>query len=292
MRNRLFVPTPPATVQSDLSATSDEGAAPPRVRDHHRPRAWQERQVERERQSTALLNVFHQMLERMGGILALTQAAAAGDVLGARSLTLPTAGFLSATWKQPAQTVVVANHSPADMVVVAGTGQGQAPTVGTGVFRVPAGVGRVLPMRGTAITVYGIAGAAFDVVALARPREPSSAVLNPGPLDGVVVPAGTTSSQQLTLTGNLERAVVVVNISAIVPGSLTVALNGLTPSGYSYPILTSAALVAVGTTPLRIGPDLVAVANQTVDDVVPRQLQVVATVVGSVTYGVDVIAGR
>lgn len=290
-RRQLMGPTPPPTVSTDLSATVD-GKAPPRVHQRLTPKHWQQREIQRDEQTTALLNVLNQMAQRLGGILALDQAAAKGDVLAARSVLIGAAGVRETSWKQAAASVVVANHSPGDVVVTSAVSQSQAPLVGTGVFRVPAGIVRVLPMRGTAVSIYGLAGALVDVVALARPREPYSGMVGPGPQDGVLVPAGTTTSQTIQLNGNLTRLVVVANISAIVPGSLTVALNGLTPSGYAYPILSSAALAAVGTTPLRVGPDLPVAANSSANDVVPRELQVVATVVGAVTYGLDVVAGR
>jgi hypothetical protein len=231
------------------------------------------------------------MSATMGGILALDQAAAAGDVLAGLSLTFPASGVLARAWKQPAQAVAVANHTPADVLVSVANIQGTPSAVGSGVYRVPAGTLRVLNVRSTIITLYGLAGGLVDFVAFSRPRDPVSADLNPGPLDGVLIPAGATTSQTVTLTGNLQRLVVVQNVSAVT-GSLQVSLNGVTPSGYVYPILAGPAVVAPGVTPLRVGPGLTPAANAVANDVVPRQLQVVATAVAPVTYGIDVIEGR
>lgn len=106
---------------------------------------------------------------------------------------------------------------------------------------------------------------------------------------GVVIAAGATASNAgvTTTTYNANKAVIIINISAFTSGSLTVAVNGITSSGYSYPILTSTALAAVAVTPLRIFPGATASANAVANDMVPRSLQVVTTVSGTLTYGID-----
>jgi hypothetical protein len=292
MRRRTFAPTPPAIVSSDLSATEDDGSSPPRVHAARAPKHWEERRIERDRQTAALLNVFRQMSATMGGILALDQATAAGDVLAGVSLTFPSSGVLARSWKQAAAAVAVANHTPADVLVSVANIQGTPSAVGSGVYRVPAGTLRVLNLRSTIVTLYGLPGGLVDLVAFARPRDPVSAELNPGPLDGVLVPAGATTSLTVNLTGNLQRLVIVQSVTAVAAGSLQVTLNGVTPSGYVYPLLVGTAVTAIGVTPLRVGPGLTPSANAVANDVVPRQLQVVATAVAAVTYGIDVIAGR
>lgn len=106
---------------------------------------------------------------------------------------------------------------------------------------------------------------------------------------GSVIAAGATTSNAgvSTTTYNASKAVIIANISAFTSGSLTVAINGITSSGYSYPILTSTALSATGVTPLRIFPGATPSANATANDMVPRTLQVVTTVSGTLTYGID-----
>jgi hypothetical protein len=106
---------------------------------------------------------------------------------------------------------------------------------------------------------------------------------------GAVIAAGTTASNAgvSVTTYNASKAVIVVSISAFTSGSLTVAISGATSSGYSYPILTSTALAAVAVTPLRIFPGATASANAVANDMVPRTIQVVTTVSGTLTYGVD-----
>jgi hypothetical protein len=76
----------------------------------------------------------------------------------------------------------------------------------------------------------------------------------------------------------------VVNITAITGTSptLTVSVSGIDPvSGASYPILTSAALNATGTTALRIFAGATPAANLTVSDVLPAQIQITATIGGT-----------
>ena len=142
-------PTPPAATATDLSVTEPTGGgggrARPRVHERVTPKHWEERQRHRDEQATAIANVFEQMLARLGGILALDQAAAAGDVLGALSVIIPSNGFISRGWKQPAAAVAIANYSPGDVTItMSASPAGSTPTQGTGVFRIPSGSVRVL----------------------------------------------------------------------------------------------------------------------------------------------------
>lgn len=106
---------------------------------------------------------------------------------------------------------------------------------------------------------------------------------------GVVIAAGATSSNAgvTTTTYNASKAVIIVNIASATAATLTVAINGITSAGYSYPILTSTALATVAVTPLRIFPGATPSANATANDMVPRALQVVTTVTGTISYGID-----
>lgn len=106
---------------------------------------------------------------------------------------------------------------------------------------------------------------------------------------GAVIAAGATASNAgvNVTTYNASKLVIVVNISAFTSGSLTVTINGTSSSSYTYPLLTSAALAAVAVTPLRIFPGATASANAVANDMVPRTVQVVTTVSGTLTYGID-----
>lgn len=110
---------------------------------------------------------------------------------------------------------------------------------------------------------------------------------------GVVIAAGTTTTQSnvALTTYNARSMVIVVNVSAVSGGSITVTINGTTSSSYVYPLLTSAALNTVAVTPLRIFPGSSPSANAVANDVVPRNVTVTVTVTGTITYGVDYVLG-
>lgn len=106
---------------------------------------------------------------------------------------------------------------------------------------------------------------------------------------GVVIAAGTTATNAgvNVTTYNASKAVIILNVSAYTSGTITVTINATTSSGYSYPLLVSAAIGATGVTPLRIFPGATASANAVANDMVPRTIQVVTTGTFSLTYGVD-----
>lgn len=103
-----------------------------------------------------------------------------------------------------------------------------------------------------------------------------------------LIAAGTTSTQTgITLTTyNASRATFIVNIASGA-GTVTVAINETSTSGYSTNMLTSTALVA-GTTALRIFPGATPASNSVANDQIPRGISITCTVVGSVVYGLDV----
>lgn len=106
---------------------------------------------------------------------------------------------------------------------------------------------------------------------------------------GVIIAAGATSTNAgvSTTTYNASKAVILINVSAYTSGSLTVTVNGVSSTGYTYPILTSTAISAAGVTPLRIFPGSTPSANAVANDMVPRTLQVVVTGTFVATYGID-----
>jgi len=89
---------------------------------------------------------------------------------------------------------------------------------------------------------------------------------------GSVVTLGTASLTGTTETNFNARGVVcIINITAITGTSITVTLKGRdTADAVDYPILASAALTGVGTAVLRVYPGLIAVANATANDILPR----------------------
>jgi hypothetical protein len=110
---------------------------------------------------------------------------------------------------------------------------------------------------------------------------------------GVAVAAGTAATSDVTLTDVAGRSLVVVLSTTTASGGNTVqvTINAVTASGYTYPLVTGVAVATVATTLYRIGPGLTAVANLTVSDVLPRKIQIVSTVVGTVAYGIDYFVG-
>jgi hypothetical protein len=74
--------------------------------------------------------------------------------------------------------------------------------------------------------------------------------------------------------------------------TLTVTVNGMSPTGVAYPLLVSAVLNATGLTVLRIFPGLTPVANLKADDVLPSSVRIDTVVGGSagqaVTATIDV----
>lgn len=79
---------------------------------------------------------------------------------------------------------------------------------------------------------------------------------------------------------------VVIDITSITGAAptATFTVQGKDPvSGKYYTILASAALNAIGTTVLKIGPGLTAAANLVANDIMPRKFRVICTTGGTVT---------
>jgi hypothetical protein len=73
----------------------------------------------------------------------------------------------------------------------------------------------------------------------------------------------------------------VVDITAIATGNLTVTIQGKDQaSGKYYTILASAALAATGTTVLRVYPGMTAAANVATNDILPATWRVQAVMAG------------
>lgn len=87
-----------------------------------------------------------------------------------------------------------------------------------------------------------------------------------------------------------ERLVLVVDVTAITDTpSITVTVSGVDRvSGKVFTLLVSAAIVATGTTVLRIGPALTAAANLVANDLVPPVFRVAVAHgdADSITYSV------
>jgi len=109
----------------------------------------------------------------------------------------------------------------------------------------------------------------------------------------VILPsASRTTTQTTTLAvGDEKGLVAVLSMTAVGTGSVTLTINGYDRhSGAVWPILTGAAVTTNSTNPYRIYPGLTAVANTTVSDVLPVELQFVVTAnnANAATYSLTV----
>lgn len=82
---------------------------------------------------------------------------------------------------------------------------------------------------------------------------------------------------------------VIVEVTAWTAGSITVTVQGVTPTGAVYPLLVSAAIAATGITRLRVSPSLLAVANQVANDLVPDRIRIHVAVADAtpITYSIS-----
>lgn len=77
---------------------------------------------------------------------------------------------------------------------------------------------------------------------------------------------------------NARGAVIVLNMSNVGTGSVTLAIQGKEPiSGQYYPILTGLAVTTNSVNVYRVYPGLTAVANVTANDILPRRFRAVVT---------------
>lgn len=109
----------------------------------------------------------------------------------------------------------------------------------------------------------------------------------------VLVVAGATTTQTLTITNERATRLVLVLNTATASGGNTVQItvNGITQQNFVYPLLVGIAVATIAVTPYRVGPALTPSANAVANDVLPRTIQVVVTVVGTVSYGIDYMLG-
>lgn len=118
-------------------------------------------------------------------------------------------------------------------------------------------------------------------------------------LSGQFLPSASRTTTQTSADIDTQAAVgliVTTDITIIGTGSITVTINRKDwTSGKYTPILSSAALVANGTTVLKINPTMPASANLVGQDMLPQTIQIVVTAnnANPVTYsvGYDLIKG-
>lgn len=106
-----------------------------------------------------------------------------------------------------------------------------------------------------------------------------------------IIAAGTTTTQTVSYATHGAHSLVVVVKGSAGAGSVDVVVSGSSAQGVAWTLLDSGAVSGTTAKVLRISPDLTAAANATAQDVVPPTVQIVATVTGAYTYGVDVEPG-
>jgi len=89
----------------------------------------------------------------------------------------------------------------------------------------------------------------------------------------------TPDTQEFTELGPVAGLALVIDVTAVTATpSVTFRIQGVDrASGKTWDILTSAAITAVGTTVLRVGPGITATANVAVSDVIPPIIRITAT---------------
>ncbi len=276
-------------IQTDLS----ESVPPREDTDDRKPKKWEEKRAAQQEAQRQVLSVLAQTEAHLGGIFSMLRRPPENDVKFSGALVVPAAGFLTLQWPERYATVSVANLSLSQLTVGHASSSATPPAVGAAVQRIAPGSSRTFALQADAITVWGAPGASFDLTVYQRPREPASGPCGSLGAGVLIAPGASATTTALLTAGGLGHLVAVLNV-AVVPaaGSVQLTLNGVTPSGYVYPLLIGVAVTAVGVTPYRIGPGLNPSPNAVATDVVPGQVQAVVTVVGAGgSYGVDVVAG-
>lgn len=114
-----------------------------------------------------------------------------------------------------------------------------------------------------------------------------------GNLDTITIlnVSGVTTSQTSGIQTNFNHrgCTIILTTSAIGTGSITLAIQGIEPvSNYVWTILAGATVTTNTTLIYKVYPGLAAVANATVNDILPRSWQVVVTAnnANAATYAV------
>lgn len=99
----------------------------------------------------------------------------------------------------------------------------------------------------------------------------------------------TTQTSADIVNYNFKKLTVVLDMTVVGTGSVTVSINGKdSASGKYYNILTGAAITTNSTNRYRVGENLAAVANSIAQDYLPRVIQIVVTAnnANTATYSV------
>lgn len=115
------------------------------------------------------------------------------------------------------------------------------------------------------------------------------------PITGTVAASGARTTAQDWIIDNEDGRALIVVINVTAQGaapSVVFTIQGYDPASDTvYPLLVSAAIVAVGQTVLMVSPDLVAAANTRANAILPEQIIVHAAVANSdsLTYSIGAV---
>jgi len=286
---------------TDSLIMTDASEGEPVATEHPRAaKRWEVKQQAKDEAAREVLSLFNEMNASLGGIRDLVTAPPKGDVMFSGAVVIPPSGMWIQHWPTNYSAITVANLSGSLLTTSHQASGGASPNVGAGVQRVASGFSRTWAARGQSLAISGAPGSSFDIAVYSRPRPPASgpcgqtsSATQSGSL--VVVPAGTQTSLMTSVNASdLLHVAFVLNVSQVAGGeAVQLTLNGVTPSGYVYPLLVGLAVTATGTTPYRIGPALTPSVNAVANDLVPDLIQAVATIsgAGTITYGVDLVSG-
>jgi hypothetical protein len=216
---------PRDTPRDQQLTSTDLGAGdPPGATRTWTPKAWQERAHALDAERTAFLNVMEQQARSMGGILALSRAASKGDVVENDTLQIPAPGVVQRQFSAGYKAVSVFNSSSGALTVTGSPAQSQAPTVGAGVFVVPAFTWRTVPISGAVLSVYGAIGTTFDIVVYSRPRDINAGQMGnpPGQVAQILTPANPAAGADISITPSASSSFQILTVAAQLATSATV----------------------------------------------------------------------
>lgn len=159
---------------------------------------------------------------------------AANRVLFSGTRTVDAGGHASLSFPVTYASVFVDNSDgPADVVVASSPPQGAAPGTGPGVWIIPAGATRTVPLAGRVLTVYGTSGQTVGLVVGRRPVDPAAAPSAGGSAGSLAAPvqvpepaAGADWTYTVTEDSALYLVAATLTTGADSPSNVFLTLDG------------------------------------------------------------------
>ncbi|HEV2347595.1 MAG TPA: hypothetical protein VGS97_26120 [Actinocrinis sp.] len=228
------------------------------------------------RHEQMLLDVLHQVQLQLGTTATAFRELRHTKVLETASFKFNTAGVISRDYPVPYSAVTIVSQSSAKLTAANQPNAGAAPSEGQGTAIVgPYGSG-TYNLAGRSLTLYGNPGDYVTITVYACPQTPAAApgavaITGTAAVSGSVTtvtpatsdlyteaPASrTTSGNTATLTwpANVTEAFVGVNVTGFAGGTnVVISLQQQDANGIFQTIASTAALTAVGTAVLAVGP--------------------------------------